>query len=130
MVWSQYVYEASANTEVHSSDDDHTDSEENNPLLNIHTFYDAYSDDLWFLWDLLQQMLHDAFLNYDYRDMEFHDWLEFCFHESDPDDAVTRGGDLGMGYVWDTLRRQDQEGVLQKKRLEDFEEFLLSYSIP
>jgi hypothetical protein len=127
MVWSQYVYEASANTEAHSSDDDHTDSEENNPLLNIHTFYDAYSDDLWFLWDVLRQLLDDAFLYHD--DMEFHDWLEFCFHEPDTDEHATKRG-TGMGYVWDTLCRLDQEGVLQKKRLEDFEEFLLSYSIP
>src|SRR6056300_1454557 len=125
MVWSQYVYEASANTEAHSSDDDHTDAEENNPLLNIHTFYDAYSDDLWFLWDVLQQLLDDAFLKNKYRDMEFHDWLEFCFHEIHDDEArdVTARG-IGMGYVWHVLRREDQEGVLRKKTLEDFEEFL------
>lgn len=126
MVWSQYVYEASANTEAHSSDDDHTDSEEN-PLLNIHTYYDAYSDDLWFLWDVLRQLLYDAFLDTKFRDLEFHDWLEFCFHESASERGPGRGD---FQYIWDTLRREDRDGLLQKKTLGDFQEFLLTYSIP
>lgn len=130
MVWSQYVYEASAGTEAHSSDDEHTESEENT-LLNIHTYYDAYSDDLWYLWDVLRQLLYDAFLDTKYQDLSFHDWLEFCYFDADEEDtAARRRPDDDMRYVWHTLRREDRDGILHNKTLEDFEEFLLSYSIP
>lgn len=127
MVWSQYVYEASAGTEAaaHSSDDDaHTDSEDT--LLNIHGFYDAYSDDLWFLYDTLRQLLADAYREHEFDDLEFHDWLEFCFHETDrvPHESTD------LKYIWSVLTREDQSGMLQRKTLGDFEEFLLGYSIP
>lgn len=128
MVWSQYVYEASVGTEAHSSDDEHTDSEENNPLLNIHTYYDAYSDELWFLWDVMQESLRDAFLEHDYDELHFHDWLEFCFTQSERRDDVKRVEHAK--YLWRLLNREDHAALLQKKTLGDFEEFLLSYSIP
>lgn len=125
MVWSQYVFEASDGTEVHSSDDDtHIDTEDT--LLNIHSFYDAYSDDLWFLYDTLQTLLRDAFREYEFDNLQFHDWLEFCFHVTEQVPYKSNE----FAYVWSALCRHDASGLLHKKTQGDFEEFLLSYSIP
>lgn len=127
MVWSQYVYEASAGTEAHhhSSDDDAPNDAEDG-LLNIHMYYDAYSDDLWSSYDILQELLRDAFREHEFDSLQFNDWLEFCFHETD---QVTHAS-MDLHYMWSVLKRNDPSGLLTKKTLGDFEEFLLTYSIP
>lgn len=126
MVWSPFIDDTSPVADTPSSDDDghHTDSEDT--LLNIHTFYDAYSDDLWFLYDTLKQLIHDAFREHEFHDLEFHDWLEFCFHDSERLKHTT----IDMSYMWSVLTKHDQSGILEAKTLGDFEEFLLTYSIP
>lgn len=126
MVWSQYVYEATAGTEAHHSSDDDAPNDTEDGLLNIHMYYDAYSDDLWSSYDILQQLLRDAFREHEFDSLQFNDWLEFCFHETDQ----VAHASMDLHYMWRVLKRNDPSGLLTKKTLGDFEEFLLTYSIP
>ena len=67
MVWSQYVYEATVGLDA--ADDSGTDDADA-PVANpptIHDFQDTYSDELWYLFDIINTLIHDAFLEHDLR---------------------------------------------------------------
>lgn len=87
MVWSQYVYEASAGLDVDappavlSSDDDAADQDVG---LNICDWQLKYSEELWDIWDLMKMLIRDAFLEHillthDY--CTYNDFVEFCYYE-------------------------------------------------
>jgi hypothetical protein len=111
MVWSQYVYEATTGLDVVSSDDDSQEPTEKR-LLSIHDFQDEYSQDLWYLWDILQELLYDAFLH---TKSDFNDLVELCYtYEDEPvddDEQSTEFQDM-CKYMWMVLNRNDTEGLL------------------
>ena len=60
MVWSQYVYEATVGCDTDGSEDDIEIESESH--LNIHDWGVEYSDELWYLWDMIKIYLYDAML--------------------------------------------------------------------
>ena len=75
MVWSQYRTWASEGTEVETSaNNSDDDRNEDDPYLNINTFYDSYSDQLQFLYDMFRNMIHQAYL--DEPTSDFSDFLD------------------------------------------------------
>lgn len=75
MVWSQYVWEASAGFDPDASDDD--DAREDAPL-NIEDWEVEYSDELTRMWNTVQLLLYDAGIQHSGR---FVDFVEFCHAE-------------------------------------------------
>lgn len=121
MVWSQYVYEAQADSEVASSDDDSPDTEKR--LLSIHDFMDEYSQDLWYLWDILQEVLYDAFLH---TKSDLNDLAELCYvyEEDDPNEPEPVMFMDTYKYAWMVMKRSDVEGLLRDVTFQRFCRFL------
>jgi hypothetical protein len=99
MVWSQYVYEASANTDVIPSDEEDI---EDDLHLSIEDWHIKYSDELWALWDIIQQLLKDAYLEHTLLTAcDFSDFAEFCYTEHDDDcDYVWIPYEFHLSYIW------------------------------
>jgi len=119
MVWSQYVYEGNYGLDVDeqvSGDEDSTD-----PSLNstVHTYYDEFNDELWYLFDNLQELLHDGFMR---SDIQFDDFVDFCYYEDDDDERGEE--DVRLSYVWDRLQRLDELNIMGKKRFATFCEYI------
>jgi hypothetical protein len=99
MVWSQYVYEANANTDVLPSDEDEYDEDVH---LSIEDWQIKYSDELWELWRIVEQLIHDAFLERELMtDCTFSDFAEFCSMEHTDDcDFVWIPYESNLSYIW------------------------------
>jgi hypothetical protein len=99
MVWSQYVYEASANTDVIPSDEEEI---EDDVHLSVEDWQIKYSDELWALWDIIQQLLRDGFLEHALlTDCDFSDFAEFCYTEhTDECDFVWFPYEFHLSYIW------------------------------
>jgi hypothetical protein len=115
MVWSQYVYEGNYGLDVDeqvSGDEDSTD-----PSLNstVHGYYDEFNDELWYLFDNLQELLHDGFMR---SHIQFDDFVDFCYYEDD--EHGDEGEDGRLSYVWDRLQRLDELNIMGKKRFATF----------
>ena len=99
MVWSQYVYEANANTDALPSDDEEYDEDVH---LTIEDWQIKYSDELWELWRIVEQLIHDAFLERELMtDCTFSDFAEFCSTEHTDDcDFVWIPYESNLSYIW------------------------------
>ena len=51
MVWSQYVYEATAGLDAPQSDEEEL---EDDVHLSVEDWQIKYSDELWYMWDTVQ----------------------------------------------------------------------------
>ncbi|AUT19079.1 hypothetical protein DSLPV1_108 [Dishui lake phycodnavirus 1] len=118
MVWSQYVYEANYGLDV----DEHLSGEEDStdPSLNltVHTFWDEFNDELWFLFDWLQVLLYDAVLR---SKVTFDDFVDFCYYEED--DTVLEE-DERLVYIWDKMQRLDTTNLMGRKQFGTFCRFI------
>lgn len=99
MVWSQYVYEATVGYDAASSDDDEfvEDSQ-----LNVEDWQITYSEELWELWDIVQSLLKDAYLEKELMtNCTFSDFAEFCYDEHKDDcDFVWIPYESTLSYIW------------------------------
>lgn len=117
MVWSQYVYEANYGLDVdehNSGDEDSTD-----PSLNstVHAYYDEFNDELWYLFDHLQVLLYDGVMR---TNMQFDDFVDFCYYDDDQDDDDDEDEDERLAYVWDRLQRLDELNIMGGKKFSTF----------
>ena len=113
MVWSQYVYEASADLDSYMSGDD-DDAHENTPL-NIEDWEVEYSDELTFMWNTMNTLLYDARLEHTGK---FCDFVEFCYVEHDSyHERVTTSQDNELYYVWKNIRRIINNNGLHKEMM-------------
>jgi len=86
MVWSQYIEDGNYDLDVEVNDHGEL-IEEDDIHLTIHDWESKYSDELWELWDLMNVLLRDAWLDRAVLNRgNFNDFVEFCFksHESEP----------------------------------------------
>ena len=99
MVWSQYVYEANEGYDVEPSDEEDYEDELH---LSIEDWQIKYSDELWALWDMIQQLLRDAFMEHELMsDCTFSDFAEFCYETHDDDcDFVWIPYEAQLSYIW------------------------------
>ena len=99
MVWSQYVYEANANTDALPSDDEEYDEDVH---LTIEDWQIKYSDELWELWGIVEQLIHDAFLEGELMtECTFSDFAEFCSTEHTDDcHFVWIPYESNLSYIW------------------------------
>lgn len=113
MVWSQYVYEGGYGLDViddhHHLSGDEDDSTDPSFNSTVHTFYDEFNDELWYLFDHMQVLLYDGFLR---SNAQFDDFVDFCYYVED--DTVLEE-DERLVYVWDRLQRLDELNVMQNK---------------
>jgi hypothetical protein len=101
MVWSQYVYEATTGFDTsHASDDD--ENYDNTPL-NIEDWEVQYSDELWYMWGMINTLTHDAHIEHT---GEFCDFVEFCYEEHYTyQEGVMCEYDENLHHIWKSLRR-------------------------
>ena len=99
MVWSQYVYEANANTDALPSDDEEYDEDVH---LTIEDWQIKYSDELWELWGIVEQLIHDAFLEGELMtECTFSEFAEFCSTEHTDDcHFVWIPYESNLSYIW------------------------------
>ena len=118
MVWSQYVYEGNYGLDVDdypSGDEDSTDPSLN---LTVHAFWDEFNDELWYLFDHLQVLLHDAVL---VSRVQFDDFVDFCYYEAD---ETVLEEDERLVYIWDRMQRLDETHIMWTKRFGSFCRFI------
>lgn len=114
MVWSQYRTWASEGTEVETSaNNSDDDRNEDDPYLNINTFYDSYSEQLQFLYDMFRNMIHQAYL--DEPTSDFSDFLDMCYHYPPEENREKQSdhvfADEYVGIL-QRLREHDAKGLL------------------
>jgi hypothetical protein len=80
MVWSQYVYEATVGLDhIPSDEEDYEDDFH----LSIEDWQIKYSDELWELWRIVEQLIHDAFLEHELMtECTFSDFAEFVLQST------------------------------------------------
>ena len=125
MVWHQYVWEATTGNEVDGSDEEH-DSLYQEPL-HIDDWIDFNSDELEYLWAILQEYMDDAG-SCPFPKMRFEDFARFChdppmfiegvFHSAYWID--THSDELG--YMWKLLRRTKSQ-FIHRTTYESFTQF-------
>ena len=120
MVWSQYVYEATADTDaVNGSDDDEYNDD---TPLNIEDWEVQYSDELRFMWNMINTLAYDAHINHSGR---FCDFVEFCSTEHLPQptrttwesEEQTKWYEERLAHIWRNLRRAINENGLHEEMM-------------
>jgi hypothetical protein len=99
MVWSQYIYEANEGFDTDPSDDEEL---EDDIHLSVEDWQIKYSDELWYLWDITQQIIHDGFLEHELMTKcTFSDFAEFCYNDHTDDcDFVWIPYESQLSYMW------------------------------
>lgn len=101
MVWSQYVYEASADLDSYVSGDE-DDVHENTPL-NIEDWEVEYSDELTYMWNTIRTLLYDAHIEHSGK---FCDFVEFCYTEHDSfQERCSMEHEDKLYHIWKNIRR-------------------------
>ena len=120
MVWSQYVYEATAyNDVVGGSDDDECNDD---TPLNIEDWEVQYSDELRYMWNMINTLAYDAHMNHS---GEFCDFVEFCSTEHMPHpertiweyEEQTGWYEERLSHIWKNLRRAINENGLHEEMM-------------
>ena len=134
MVWSQYVYEATDgfDTDV-SADDDEYQPEFH---LNIHDWSLEYSDELWYLWDMINLYIHDAFLeNIIFTKCNFVEFTDFCYacDQYPLMINVNFSYTSQLSYIWDKVKEYLQDvhlahEILVGATFSDFVAFVMMHS--
>ena len=113
MVWSQYVYEATTgfDTSQASDDEDFTDD----TPLNVEDWEVQYSDELWYMWGMMNTLLNDAYIEHTGK---FCDFVEFCYMEHDSyHERVTSEHEEKLIYIWRHLRRVVNQNGLHEEMM-------------
>lgn len=99
MVWNPYIDEPTHGSDVDPSDEEEYDDDIH---LNVEDWQVKYSDELWELWDRIQQLLHDAFLEHTIMtECTFSDFAQFCYETHDDDcDFVWIPYESNLAYIW------------------------------
>lgn len=134
MVWSQYVYEATDGFDTDVSVDD----EEYQPEfhLNIHDWSVEYSDELWYLWDMINLYIHDAFLeNVIFTECDFTEFVDFCYacDKYSVDTCIDYPYTGQLSYIWSKIQEYLQSvhlthEILVGATFNDFVAFVMTYS--
>lgn len=137
MVWSQYVYEATAglDAEEHSGDEDQATLD--HTPVNKHDWETEYSEELMHLWDALRVLTYDAMLNYDVlvTGSSLFGFSEFCFkdHTDENAEPFNVPYEAKLRYIWSYLvRERDYMGLtnefFRNAKFYDFADFIVEHS--
>ena len=98
MVSTDFVDDVSYDSDGVLSDDENYD----NFPLSIEDWQIKYSDELWYMWDMIQELLKDAFLEHTIMtNCTFSDFAEFCYVEHhDECDFVWIPYESTLSYIW------------------------------
>lgn len=82
MVWSQYIEDGNYDLDVELDESGEVIVNVIDDVReNIHDWQSKYSDELWMLWDELQELIRDAFLERVLLDKgSYTEFVEFCYH--------------------------------------------------
>ena len=99
MVWSQYLDEVNDGLDTDPSDEEEI---EDDIHLSVEDWQIKYSDELWHMWDMIQQLIRDAFLEHEIMtECTFSDFAEFCYLEHlDDCDFVWIPYEQQLSYIW------------------------------
>ena len=113
MVWSQYVYEATVDLDSYVSGDE-DDGHDITPL-NIEDWEVEYSEELGFMWNMINTLLYDARIKHSGK---FCDFVEFCYTEHDSyHERVSSGYDVQLHHIWKSLRRVINDNGLHEEMM-------------
>ena len=113
MVWSQYVYEATVDLDSYASGDE-DDGHDITPL-NIEDWEVEYSEELGFMWNMINTLLYDARIKHSGK---FCDFVEFCFTEHDSyHERVTTEYEVQLHHIWKNLRRVINDNGLHEEMM-------------
>lgn len=134
MVWSQYVYEATDGFDTDVSIDD--DEYQPEFHLNIHDWSVEYSDELWYLWDMINLYIRDAFLeNTIFTKCNFTEFVDFCYAYDQYPLALTTDftHTSQLSYIWNKVQEYLQvvhlaHEILVGATFSDFVAFVMMHS--
>ena len=82
MVWSQYGYEATHGNEAYNSDNEQEINIDE--PLHINDWEEVHHEHLRYMWGILQQYLHDAYMSHlILKFANYDEFVEFCFYNSE-----------------------------------------------
>lgn len=121
MVWSQYVYEANVDN-LDGGYPSETDDVYDEIPMTINDWEMEYSDELWYMWDTIRTLLHDAHITHTGK---FCDFVEFCYTEHDPYhervlweyEEQTCWYEDRLAHIWRNIRRIRNECGLYEHML-------------
>lgn len=134
MGWNYYVEDTDNgfDTDISIDDDEHQPEFH----LNIHDWSVEYSDELWYLWDMIKLYIRDAFLEYViFTECSFTDFTEFCYaHEQY--DLIENTNYLyaqQLSYIWNKVQQylddaQLSHEILVGVTLDEFVAFVMMHS--
>ena len=113
MVWSQYVYEATVDLDSYVSGDE-DDGHDITPL-NIEDWEVEYSEELGFMWNMMNTLLYDARIKHSGK---FCDFVEFCYkeHETYHERVYSENEEL-LYDIWKKLRRIINDNGLHEEMM-------------
>jgi hypothetical protein len=125
MVWYQYVWEATTGNEADWSDDENEKIHQE--PLHIDDWIDFNSEQLEYLWAIIQEYLDDA-VSHVFPTMRFEDFARFC-HEPpmcvdgvfDTEFWIDRHSEE-LTYIWKLLKRT-KSFLLYRTTYEEFTQF-------
>lgn len=135
MVWNQYVYEATTGNDVEvDSDGEFIDDESEQSITE---WEDIYSEELTFMWGVINTLLYDAEINHSGN---FTDFVEFCYDEHDTelrrttweDEEQTIWYEERLTHIWSSLRRLIYNNRLDGEMMRgatftDFTDYMKNY---
>jgi hypothetical protein len=110
MVWSQYIEDGNYDLDVELNEHgDVIDDEEDQ--MTIHDWESKYSDELWELWDIMNLLIRDAWLeNHVFNAGNFNDFMEFCYKEHDESPMYLYCPVIpNISYIWKKLQESIED---------------------
>lgn len=134
MVWSQYIEDGNYDLDVDITDNSDVYEDEDSQLT-IHDWEVKYSDELWEMWDLLKQLLYDAFLErVVLENATFTEFAAFCYadHSNEPRYLYFQTMPQLM-YIWSKLReyvqsRNLKDVMFQNATFDHFIDFVAEFT--
>jgi len=133
MTWGEYLYEADVDCEIDIAEEDL--DPETSIHLNIHDWGVEYSDELWYVWDMIHSYLRDAFLEYTLlTECSFTEFEHFCYS----DDYILEPSTYciftdQLRYIWSKIQdylytNRLNEEILTNTTFENFVDFVMMHS--
>ena len=134
MVWSQYIEDGNFDLDVELNEHGEV-IEDDDTHLNIHDWESKYSDELWELWDLMNTLIHDAWLErIVFNGGDFNDFVEFCYKEHHDEPLYLYCPIIPqLSYIWKKIQEcvedMDMKSVFMTgATLDHFLDFVASHT--
>jgi hypothetical protein len=134
MVWSQYIEDGNYDLDV-DLDENGEIIEDEDAHMTIHDWEVKYSDELWEMWDMLKQLLCDAFLERTLlENANFTEFAAFCYTDHVEEPRYLYFPSMPhLRYIWMKLLQyvkdvKLQDVILRNATFDHFVDFVAEFT--